>query len=315
MVLPVIDLADDPLRIARQIGDACAELGFFQIVGHGVPDVVVDSAWRATRAFFDEPEAVRLAVAMPYAGYPYGYQGFSGETLAASDKDSSLGDLTPPDRKHTFSFGPIEGLEGDVIDPDERWVRSPNQWPASPAGFRDTLETYYRAMSALAAHLLQLMAMGLHLAPTFFEAMISRHVSALRCLDYPALTEPPLPGQLRAGPHTDYGTLTILRTARGVNGLQTRDRTGEWSDVDAVDGGFVVNLGDTLARWTNDRWRSTMHRVVDTGEASRRTSIAFFHNANWDARIECLPGLGQPLYAPVSAGRHLMEKFHRAVGG
>ena len=314
MAIPVVDLADNPVRVARHIGDACAEIGFFQIVGHGVPDAVVDAAWWATRAFFDEPEAVRLAVAMPYAGYPYGYQGFAGETLALSCGASSLGEVTPPDRKHTFSFGPIEGIEGDVTDPDEGWVRSPNQWPTSPAGFRDALETYYRAMSALAADLLRSMAIALHLEPTYFDAMIDRHISSLRCLDYPALAEPPLPGQLRAGVHTDYGTLTILRTAPGVNGLQTRDRTGGWGDVDAVAGGFVVNLGDSLARWTNDRWRSTMHRVVETGEAPRRTSIAFFHNANWDARIECLPGLGRPLYAPVLAGRHLMEKFHRTVG-
>ena len=84
MAIPLVDLADDPVRVAGAIGDACAEIGFFQIAGHGVPDPVIDAAWWAARTFFDEPEDVRLAVSMPYAGYPYGYQGIAGETLASS---------------------------------------------------------------------------------------------------------------------------------------------------------------------------------------------------------------------------------------
>jgi len=306
--IPVIDLGDDTHRVAAEIGRACAEVGFFQIVNHGVAAATVDAAWAATRGFFDAPDDVRAAVAVPYAGYPYGYLGLATETLA-----SSLGADTPPDRKHSFSFGPIDPPPTTPTDPDELWIRSPSQWPTEPAGFRAAMEQYFAAMAALAAHLLGRMAVALDLEATYFDAMIDHHVSALRCLDYPKLDAAPLPGQLRAGAHCDYGTLTILRTAPGVNGLETFD--GEhWSAVDAVDDGFVVNLGDSLARWTNDRWRSTLHRVVEGDDAGRRTSIAFFHTANWDARIECLPGLGEPRYQPVLAGRHLMEKFHRTVG-
>ena len=168
-------------------------------------------------------------------------------------------------------------------------------------------------MAALSAHLLGLMARALSLPASYFSPMIDRHVSALRCLDYPELAEPPASGQMRAGAHTDYGTLTILRTAPGSTGLQALSADGVWTAVDAADGGFVVNIGDSLAQWTNDRWRSTMHRVVEPPTADRRTSMAFFHNANWDAVIECLPGLGPPRHAPVRAGRHLMTKFHRTV--
>ena len=306
--IPVIDLDDDPMRVASAIGRACAEVGFFQIVNHRVPAATIDTAWNATRAFFDAPEAVRAAVAVPYAGYPYGYLGFASETLA-----SSLGVETPPDRKHSFSFGPIDPPVSAPTDPDELWIRSPSQWPAEPADFRAAMERYYAAMAALADRLLARMAVALDLDQAYFRPMIDHHVSALRCLDYPVLDEPPLPGQLRAGAHCDYGTLTILRTAPGVNGLETFD--GErWSAVDAVPDGFIVNLGDSLAQWTNDRWRSTLHRVVETDDAERRTSIAFFHTANWDAVIKCLPGLGEPAYRPVLAGRHLMEKFQRTVG-
>ncbi|MCU1388357.1 MAG: putative oxidoreductase [Ilumatobacteraceae bacterium] len=309
MLVPVIDLAGEPGVVAEQIGSACEHIGFFQVIHHGVPTSVTDAAWSATRDFFDEPPEVRQAVAVPYSGYPYGYIGFEVESLAAS-----LEHATPPDRKHTYSFGPIDQPSVTPTDPDEIWVRSPSRWPAAPAGFRPALETYYLAMSALAAQLLGHMAVALELDRAYFEPMIDHHVSALRCLDYPALTVPPLPGQLRAGAHTDYGTLTILRTAPGSNGLETQDASGGWTPIDAVPDGFVVNLGDSLAQWTNDRWRSTMHRVVEPPDADRRTSLAFFHNANWDARIECLPGLGAPKHQPVLAGRHLMNKFQRTVG-
>jgi isopenicillin N synthase-like dioxygenase len=84
---------------------------------------------------------------------------------------------------------------------------------------------------------------------------------------------------------------------------------GEWVDVEALDGGLIVNLGDLMQRWTNDRWRSTMHRVVPAG-SGRRLSIPFFHNANWDARVECIvTGGEEPRYPPTTAGHHLMEKF------
>ncbi len=307
-LVPVIDLGADRAVIAAQIGAACEHVGFFQVVDHGVPNTVVDEAWRVKREFFEAPDDVRQSVAMPHSGHPYGYQGFAVETLA-----SSLGDVTPPDRKHTYSFGPIKEPDHVPTDPDEIWVRSPNLWPSSPAGFRPALETYYTEMGGLAARLLSHMADALGLDPAYFDPMIDDHVGALRVLDYPALSEPPLPGQLRAGAHTDYGTLTILRTAPGVSGLQAQSADDVWTDIDAVAGGFVVNLGDSLAMWTNDRWRSTLHRVVEPPNATRRTSIAFFHNANWDALIECLPGLEPANHAPVRAGRHLMDKFHRSL--
>ncbi|MEO6491331.1 MAG: 2-oxoglutarate and iron-dependent oxygenase domain-containing protein [Ilumatobacteraceae bacterium] len=310
-LVPVIDLAGSADDVASAIGDACERVGFFQIVNHGVSDAIVDGGWAATRTFFEEPDTVRASVQMPHAGYPYGYQSFAIETLS-----SSLDNATPapPDRKHTYSFGPIAATVGDEpSDPDEVWVRSPNLWPDSPTGFRVALEAYYVEMGALAARLLGLMARSLSLPASYFTPMIDRHVSALRCLDYPEMREPPASAQMRASAHTDYGTLTILRTAPGSTGLQALTADDVWTPIDAVAGGFVVNIGDSLAQWTNDRWRSTMHRVVEPPTADRRTSIAFFHNANWDAVIQCLPGLEPALHPPVRAGRHLINKFHRTV--
>jgi isopenicillin N synthase-like dioxygenase len=244
-------------------------------------------------------------------GEAYGYAPFQGERLAAS-----LGTATPPDLKETYSTGPLEQPAATRDDPSARFVYSPNRWPASRPSLRAAWEPYYETMAALAERLLSLMAIGLELPPAFFGPLVDRHTSALRALRYPALDgRAPDRGQLRAGAHTDYGTLTILRQEAGPGGLEVLAADGRWLPVPPRPGAFVVNLGDALARWTNDRWRSTLHRVVvppDGGRTSRH-SLAFFHNANWDAVIECLPtcasAVDPPRYVPVSAGRHLMDKF------
>ena len=196
-----------------------------------------------------------------------------------------------------------------------------NLWPAEPPGFRDAMLDYYRALSELAGRLMRLFALGLTLPESFFDSRIDRAISALRLLNYPDQPVPPEPGQLRAGAHTDYGSLTILLPQDAPGGLEVQGPDGAWHAVPAVPGGFVINLGDLMARWTNDRWRSTLHRVVnpppDATGSTRRQSIAFFHQPNWDAEIACLPsclGPGEtPRYAPVLSGPHLASKFRSTV--
>lgn len=324
MAVPVIDLEPfrlgsdrDRRRTADAVDAACREVGFLGIVGHGIADEMLERSWNDARAFFDLPLADRLTVREPHPGYPYGYRPFEAETL-----DRSIGEYGgAPDLKETLNIGPVDPpprpLE-DMTDPDERAVYAPNLWPdAVMPQLRETFTAYYHAMADLAAELMTAFAWALDLAPDHFTPYIDRHGSALRLAHYPALTAPPMPGQLRASAHTDYGTLTILRADDEHPGLQVETATGDWVDVPPVPGGFVVNLGDLMARWTNDRWRSTMHRVVvSAGESGqRRLSIPFFHNANWDAVISCIPtcvGDGAR-YEPVIAGPHLMAKFRATV--
>jgi isopenicillin N synthase-like dioxygenase len=309
--VPVVDLRDP--QVASQVDAACREFGFLVVSGHGVDSRLIDDAWDLARRFFDLPLADRLSVAMPFPGYPYGYSPLAGETLAAS-----LGNGGPPDRKSSFGIGPVDPPRHVFTDPDEASAWSLNQWPVALPELRPVWENYYRALADLSARLLAVMAESLQLPADYFVPLIDRHTSAMRALDYPGRNDPssPLPeGALGAGAHTDYGTLTILLPDQQVPGLEIQAVDGSWLPVQSVPGTFIVNLGDALARWTNNRWRSTLHRVITPVE--RRQSIAFFHNANWDAVIECIPSClapGEtPRFAPIEAGPHLMQKFRASV--
>lgn len=309
-LVPTIDLRGPGPTVAAEIDAACTEVGFFQVVGHGVDAGLERAAWSATLDFFALPDDHKRRLTIR-TGDAYGYGPFRSERLAAS-----LGDTTPPDLKETFSIGPAPAAAQSVDDPAAAFVFSPTPWP-DVDGFATTMREYYDALAALVDRVMSLMATGLGMPADAFADAIDRHTSALRLLRYPDLAGTSVePGQLRAGAHSDYGTLTLLRQQGGPGGLQVTGRDGEWHDVPPVPDAYVVNVGDALARWTNDRWRSTLHRVVippGPDGLSERTSIAFFHNANWDAVIECLPAClvaGEaPRYPPVTAGRHLMDKF------
>lgn len=319
--VPVIDLApaDRPegrAEVARAIAEACEQVGFFAISNHGVPRNALDRAWAAARQFFDLPDEKKRAVIMPRPGYPYGWSPVAGESLSYS-----RGERRPPDLKETYSIGPADLAAPPAIREAAEFAWAANIWPAEPAGFRESLLTYYQAVSDLAARLMELFALGLGLPERFFAPTIDRAISALRLLNYPNQSEDPEPGQLRAGAHTDYGSLTILLQEQAPGGLEVLGTDGSWQPIPAIPGTFVVNLGDLMARWTNDRWRSTLHRVVnpprDAHGSTRRQSMAFFHQPNWDAEIACLPtclGAGErPKYPPVYSGPHLASKFRSTV--
>ena len=310
MDIPVVDLSGP--NPAEHIDAACRDLGFLSVINHGVDPVVLRRSWDDARRLFDLPLAARMSVAMPYAGYPYGYSPVSGETLARS-----TGDIAPPDLKESFAIGPVTPPSHRFADADEEFAWSPNLWPSDLPDMRYSWANRYQELSALAARLLSLMAVALDLPPNHFESMIDRHTSAMRAINYPGGQH--LNGDVGAvwgaSAHTDYGTLTILEVDPLEPGLEVRHPDGTWLDVMPPAGALVVNLGDAMERWTNDRWRSTLHRVRIP--AGRRQSIAFFHNANWDAWIECIPSClargDSARYEPIQAGPHLMAKFRSTV--
>ena len=289
--------------VAEAVRTACEEIGFFAIVGHGFPGDLVTRIYDVSRAFFDLPveEKDNVGESGPVMGGLMHF-GLGKEALAAT-----LGSETIPDLKETLDFGP--GFFGD-------------RWPMRPPDLEPAWRAYYDAMSTLAATLRSIFATALGLAPGYFEDKFRGHLSSLRVIDYPEQSAPPAPGQLRAGAHSDYGVLTILRTEDVPGGLQVRTPNGRWSDVPHIPGSFVVNIGDAMMRWTNDRWVSTQHRVVnppvDSGQPARRQSIAYFHNLPRDTVIECLPPFREkgtpPRYPPVTYGEYAELRYRQAHG-
>jgi isopenicillin N synthase-like dioxygenase len=327
--VPIIDIDRTPVVVAKELDNVCRTVGFFQIVGHGIDRASADDAWSAARAFFDLPLAERLAVSRPDSTNPYGYIPASMESLSRSlDEDvtgsgSGSGKATPGDLKEIFNIGPVDLPTHEFFSPDEAAVYSPNQWPdrALPE-LRPAWERYYRDMLGLGDRLMALFALALDLPDGFFADKIDQSPSAMRAINYPEQETEPIAGQLRAGAHTDYGTLTILRQDDAPGGLEVLDEVqGGWVPIPSVADAFVINIGDLMARWTNDRWRSTLHRVVnpprEPGLATRRQSMPFFHNANYGCLVECLPTClapgESPRYEPVFAGVHLLSKFQKTV--
>ena len=314
---PVFDLARfeagsprEKLALGAEVDAICRTSGFLAVAGHGVPDDTIKAAWTKAEAFFALPPERKQSASAPYPGYPYGYLAPETESLARS-----RGVEAPPDIKESFNGGPARAPAGLVDREALDFCFAPTIWPDAPAGFREAWSAYYAAMEDLAARIMRAFAVALTSARGFLAPFLSAPVSALRALNYPALASPPKPGQIRAGAHTDYGSLTILLPQAGSRGLEILGPDGAWIEVLPRPGAFIVNIGDLMARWTNDRWTSTLHRVVipDGGGAERRQSFAFFHQPNWDAEIvaldACLATNEAPKYPLVRSGPYLMGKF------
>ena len=322
--VPVVDIAPflsgDEARkaaVARAVDEACRRIGFLTVSGHDVPRPIIDDALAATWAFFDQGDAVKRHWMSPKGDFRRGYMPVGGNALAYT-----LDGESPPDLIEAFTFGRFDLPETPYYTAHRETWFEPNIWPARPPGFQNGLCACYRAMERLAEALMRIFALALGMPEKFFADKIDRHITAMRLNHYAEATRPPLPGQLRAGAHTDYGSLTILLATEAAGGLQVRANDGTWCDVEPVPDTFIVNLGDLMAQWTNDRWVSTLHRVVnppaDRRAGSRRASIAFFHQPNHDALIECLPTCLQPgeppRYAPTTSGAHLLAKTAKETG-
>ena len=304
--IPVIDLGpfldgSDRRGVASQIGAACRGSGFLYLCNHGVPAELVAATMAQAQRFFALPEQQKMAVHIERSPSHRGYFPVFAEntdpTQHADLKEGfDLGLDLPPDAPASLRAKPLHGN---------------NQWPADLPGFRDTVEAYYAAMLVLADRLMQAMALSLDLDADYFRPMIDRPLAGLRLLHYPPQSAAPMPSAVGCGAHTDYGCLTIL-AQDGVGGLQVRNAAGEWVMAPPMPGAFIVNLGDQMARWTNDRFAATPHRVINLS-GRERYSIPFFFDPNYDAVISCLdtcraPG-EPPKYPDVVAGEYLMSRL------
>lgn len=283
-LVPTVDLRSPSGPALAAVDRACADHGFFLVEGHGL-DALVDRTWTAAAAFFAVEPAVKEGV--------------------RRGPESMLGwydrELTKRRRDHKEVF--------DFIDPEIPDDRSPNRWPDAPDGFRAAMTDLFAAFADLAAATAALVHTALGLDPAVAARhIVDRSTSTVRLNHYPV--GDPVPAEERAGlnplgdvalgHHTDPGVLTLL-LQDDTGGLQAESRDHGWIDVEPRPGTIVVNLGDTMQVWTNDRYRAAVHRVVPMTERSRY-SIPFFANPPRATVIEPIPALAAagPRYRPFS---------------
>lgn len=304
--LPIIDVSglrsDDPAmrrQVAKRLGEACRKVGFFYVVGHGIPQALRQAVFDGAKDFFERSEVEKEKVSLVNSPHNRGYLGFGKERL---DESSTF------DHKESFNIG----LDLPADDPEVlagKPFRGVNQWPEIP-GWRETMLEYYDACHRLEFQIHRGVALDLGLEEEFFTDKIDRPAAVLRLLRYPAGSAADGKGELGAGEHTDYGNITIL-AVNGVPGLQVRRRDGVWLDAPTVENAFVCNIGDCMMRWTNDVYISTPHRV--TRPVAERYSVVFFMEANPEAMVEAVPSCIAPgdaaHYAPITAGDYLIGRL------
>jgi isopenicillin N synthase-like dioxygenase len=282
--VPVIDLApwaggeDGRAEVAAQVDAALQGVGFFLVTGHGVPDELRSRVRAAAREFFALPPGVKRRYAVTVGGRGWLPTGVEGNGYAE-------GTQTPPDLKESFAVG-ADRPTGDP-EVDGYWFR-PNVYPAEVPGLRPAVEDYLSRMRGLADELLVICAAALGLESDFFTRHTGHATHTMNINWYPPMTlaGEPEPGQYRIGPHTDFGTVTILDREPGKGGLQVWNAHDGWQDVGYRPDAFTINAGDLLAHWSGGRWVSNRHRVLPPqAEAPEEdlVSLVYFYEADHDA--------------------------------
>lgn len=312
VAVPVIDISGlrspdpaDGADVAEALGRACEDVGFLSVVGHGVPEPVIDGAFAAARRFFASPPEVKRFASLTDGVLNRGYDGIGSQQL---DPTSPA-----PDVKEVFDIGLDLPWDHPLVVAGTP-MHGPNSWPDLD-GFREPVEAFYAACRALTERLLAGMALSLGLEEGAFAPFHRTPIATMRLLRYPPALPDQLDGQLGAGAHTDWGAITVL-SQDDAGGLEVQLADGCWVPVPPRRDAFVVNVGDLLARWTNDRYRSTRHRVVNPVDRERYSAV-FFMDLDHYARIEvlpsCVPPGEAPRYEPTTAGEHLFMKFQESM--
>jgi len=292
--VPVIDIADfaegDRYRrsaVARLVDDTFVESGFMVIVNHGIAPDIIAEAKEAARAFFALPDDEKLCARE--AGQTS--RGFFPRDSIASARYGENKDA-PTDLMESYALSSPFPPPWAPDAPDSRTFAGENIWPEQPARFREAFERYFAAVQNLADDLLRLFALALRLEEDFLMPFFAPYQGVVRANSYGRLDRQPLPGQLRIGAHADLGGFTVLASDADCGGLQIQDHDGAWHDVEAPGDGFVINIGEFMQAWTNDRWRATRHRVLaprTDAENIGRLTIPFFVNPDPERFIECIP--------------------------
>ena len=324
LAVPVIDItsfrmpyADVTVQadVVRKVDEAARTVGFMQITGHGIPVATREEFTRATDAFFALDAETKNKYRCP-PGINRGYTPPKAESLA-----NSLGLVSAGDLFEAINVGAAAADYPGLDLPAD--VYAANVFPDDVPDFEAAVTQWFAAAGTVARTMVRIFGVALGGRADYFTPFTDHSVDVLRVNNYRLPDDSAVlePDQLGMGAHTDYGIVTVL-WADQVPGLEILGADGAWHPVQPADGALLVNLGDAIARWTNDEWISTMHRVaaprVD-GSLVPRRSAAYFHDGNIDAVIACLPSCvsedNPARYEPVTVGDHLAAKLAGSRGG
>jgi isopenicillin N synthase-like dioxygenase len=310
--IPVIDMLpffrgeeDSRQAVAREIGVACRNIGFFYIRNHGIPQTLIDRAFALCAEFFALPVEEKAEIAIGRSPNHRGWFAVGGENLDPS-KQKRGGDL-----KEGIKIGQDLPADHDLVRRGIR-LHGPNQWPSRPAEFVPTMRELYYLLSNLSRELMHAFALALQLREDYFDDRLHIPMATLGPLHYPPQAGTITETQIGAGAHSDFGALTIL--AQDSNGgLQVRNVAGKWINATPIPGTYVVNIGEMMARWTNDVFAATAHRVINAS-GRERYSMPFFFDPSFDAEVSVLPTCqgpdNLPKYAPTTSYEHLIEMIN-----
>ncbi|MBA2964076.1 MULTISPECIES: isopenicillin N synthase family dioxygenase [Ramlibacter] len=287
------------LQVARRIADACARYGFFYLYRHNVPDALRQGGFEAAERFFAMPVDKRMACRPTAARQIRGYQPL-GDTKRPG---------IPADLKESFDMGfPLAADDPDVLAGLP--FHSTNSWPADLPGFRRAIEALYFSKLECGRHVLRAMALALGADENFFVGQCEKPYTNMRLVHYPPQDPQPDAG-IGASAHSDRGIITLLLNDSN-GGLHVETANGDWIDAPPDPQAIIVNVGDLMTRWSNGRFRSAIHRVVnETGH--ERYSIPQFHHPSYRAVVDPaqLPGAGTIRYEPVVAGEFVAHGLQR----
>lgn len=292
--------------IASTLRSHLERTGFLYVVGHPVTTAQIEAVRDMSRRFFalSEDEKSKLKIDRNFRGY----LAFAGSTIVTS----SVEQVTKPNQSESLFFlhevgkDDLRALAGEPL-------QGPNQWPDEDVlpGFRDTIESYVEAMTVLGRKMARAISISLDLPADSLDRYFAQPTTFLRLLHYPP--QPPEDGLFGSAPHTDYGFITLL-AQDDVGGLEVMNKDGDWVAAPPVQGSFVMNVGDILARWSNDIFVSTPHRVINRS-GRERYSQPFFFDPSMDEEIDVLPSCVGPeekkTYEPILYGDYLMERIDK----
>jgi isopenicillin N synthase-like dioxygenase len=310
--IPLIDLRrwrDGDTSLAVELDKALRESGFLLVDGHGVDRTLAAEVRAAARRFFHLPGDRKAAYATAVGGRGWIPPGREANAYYGAETDRTRADL-----KESFTAGRAFRTGDPGVD--DVWFAR-NVWPVEVPELRVLCAAYEAALWTVYTELLDMCAVALGLERTWFVHRTRRSPFTLNLNRYPPLSEtgPARDGQFRIAPHTDWGVLTILDRQVGYGGLQVLTTDGRWEDAPHVENALTVNIGDLMARWTGDRWRSTRHRVLppsDRAPDEELISLILFLEADVDTVVEPLPG-GERTYPPVTVASYLRERADAAT--